>query len=370
MTTVGVEEEYLLLNPATGMPVPRVEEVRAAAGLHPALGEGEVQRELLRAQVEVSTPACETLGEIGGHLLRLRYELASAAEAVGCRLAACGAAALAPASPVPVTDTPRYRALHRDAPQLVDEQLICGMHVHVAVPDPEAGVAVLNRLRPWLPMLVAMSANSPLWRGDDTGFASWRTVVFGRWPVSGPPPHFANAADYRRRVEDLVGGGLVRDHGQVYWQARLSERYPTLEVRAMDVQLGADDAVMLAGIVRGLVETALEAERAGEPVPEPRPELLAGATWHAARHGLDDILIDPVTAKRRKAGEAVAALMEHITPALERSGDAREVHGLVHRLLQQGTAADQQRRAWHEHGPDALLRFLVTRTAAGRDTEN
>ncbi|MFD1829964.1 glutamate--cysteine ligase [Streptomyces desertarenae] len=363
MTTMGVEEEYLLLDPDSGRPVPLAERVFAAAGLQPALGTGEVHPELLQVQVEIATPVCGTLEEVGGHLLRLRHALGGAAEEAGCRLAACGAAPFAPVVPSPVTDTPRYRALHVSAPRLVDEQLISGMHVHVAVPDRGTGVAVLNRLRPWLPVLVAMAANSPLWDGTDTGFASWRTVVFGRWPVSGPPPLFAGAADHDRRLRDLLATGVIRDLGQLYWQARLSERYPTVEVRAMDVQLRADDAVMLTGIVRALVVTALREEEAGLPLPVPPPELLAAAGWHAARHGMADTLLDPRTHRPRKAGDVVGGLMEHITPALEEAGDARQVDSLVHRLLQEGTAADRQRRLLRD-GPDALLRLLATRTTA------
>jgi len=216
MITIGVEEEYLLLDPVSGLPVSRAEKVRAVAGVQPALSADEVHPELLQVQVEVATPVCESLEEVGGHLLRMRHALGAAAEEAGCRLVACAAAPFAPTTPAPITDTPRYRALYTGAPRLVDEQLICGMHVHVAIPGRAAGVAVLNRLRPWLPVLVAMSANSPLWGGTDTGFASWRTVVFGRWPVSGPPPLFAGADDYDRRIQALLDTGVIRDTGQLF----------------------------------------------------------------------------------------------------------------------------------------------------------
>ncbi|HZG05450.1 MAG TPA: glutamate--cysteine ligase [Streptomyces sp.] len=363
MITIGVEEEYLLLDPVSGLPVSRAEKVRAVAGVQPALSADEVHPELLQVQVEVATPVCESLEEVGGHLLRMRHALGAAAEEAGCRLVACAAAPFAPTTPAPITDTPRYRALYTGAPRLVDEQLICGMHVHVAIPGRAAGVAVLNRLRPWLPVLVAMSANSPLWGGTDTGFASWRTVVFGRWPVSGPPPLFAGADDYDRRIQALLDTGVIRDTGQLYWQVRLSERYPTIEVRAMDVQLRADDAVMLAGIVRALVTTFLREEEAGLPMPAPPPEILAAAGWHAARHGMANVLLDPRTHQRRKVGDVVSDLVQYLTPALEEAGDARQVLSLVHRLLQEGSTADLQRRLLRK-GTDALLRVLTTQTTA------
>lgn len=188
MVTLGVEEEYLLLDPASGLPVPMSRQVRTAAHLAPTADKGEVTPELLQAQVEVATPICNDLDEVTEHLVRLRGVVSAAAAEAGCRAAACGAAAMRGTLPVPVTGKARYLAMSGDAPQLVDEQLINGMHVHVAVPDRESAVAALNQIRPWLPVLVALGANSPLWDGRDTGFSSWRTVIFGRWPVSGPPP--------------------------------------------------------------------------------------------------------------------------------------------------------------------------------------
>ncbi|MFD9356863.1 glutamate--cysteine ligase [Streptomyces sp. NPDC060031] len=362
MITVGVEEEYLLLDPVSGEPKPLVEEVRRTAGLGPLAEQGEVQDELLQAQIEVATPVCRTLEEVGGHLLRLRHAVASAAEENGCRVAATGAAPLRGTLPVPVTRTPRYLRMEGQARQLVDEQLICGTHVHVGIPDRQTGVVVLNRIQGWLPTLLAMSANSPLWDGQDTGFASWRTIVFGRWPVSGPPPYFDGLADYERRMEALVASGVIADRGQIYWQVRLSDRYPTVEVRCLDVQLRADDAVMLAGLVRALVATAIADEKAGVPPAAPVPELVRAGTWHAARHGLNGTLVDPLGLPR-SSGDVLCALLSHITPALEDAGDLREVSALAHRLLQEGTPADRQRRAVADGGLPRLL-DLITGAAA------
>jgi glutamate---cysteine ligase / carboxylate-amine ligase len=359
MTTIGVEEEYLLLDPDTGLPVPQAGKVRMAAGLGHIVAAQEVQHELLQAQVEVATPVCDTLEEAGGHLLRLRHAVAVAAEEHGCRVAACGTAPLRHGGPEAVTDKARYRAMVTQAPQLVAEQLVNGMHVHVAVPGQEEGVQVLNRIRAWLPTLTAMSANSPLWDGHDTGFASWRTVIFSRWPVSGMPPSFQDAADYERRVKRLVEADLIADTGQIYWQARLSPRYPTIEVRCFDVQLSADEAVMLAGIIRALVETALAETADGAPANDCAPELLQAAMWHAARHGLGDTLVDPGGTPRR-AGDVVHQLLRHVAPALDASGDTRHVMALIHRLLRNGTGADCQRAALAEGGLPAV-KDLITK---------
>jgi glutamate---cysteine ligase / carboxylate-amine ligase len=356
MITVGVEEEYLLLDAESGYPVSRWEEVRAVAARQPGLLTGEVERELLQAQVEIATPVCGRLQEVGDHLRRLRGGLCIAAAEVGCRIAACGAAPFLGSSPV--TDKPRYRTMLKDAALLVREQVINGMHVHVAVPDRDRGIAVLNRIRGWLPVLVAMGSNSPFWDGSDTRFASWRTVVFGRWPVSGPPPAFADAEDYRLRTEALLRTGVIRDRGQIYWQARLSERYPTVELRALDVQLLPEDAVTFAGLIRALVTTALRETDAGadlEPLPS---ELLAAANWQAARHGLDGELVDPLGGGLAPAADVVALLLEHVAPALEETDDGERVGNGVQRLLRDGTGAQRQRRALEAGGPEALLDLL------------
>ncbi|MFD3328080.1 glutamate--cysteine ligase [Streptomyces sp. NPDC058701] len=365
MITVGVEEEYLLVDPQTLLPVPLVQQVRATASLAPIADALEIQDELLQAQIEVATPVCTALEEVGGHLLRLRHAVATSAQANGCRIAISATAPVRDVLPVPVTDTARYLEMRSEARLLVDEQLICGMHVHVGVPDRETGVAVLNRLRVWLPTLLAMSANGPLWDGRDTGFASWRTIVFGRWPVSGPAPYFAGLADYEARVDGLVESGLIPDRGQLYWQARLSERYPTVEVRCCDVQLEADDAVMLAGIIRGLVATAIAEEKAGAAPALCRPEVMQAATWHAARHGLTGTLLDPAGGRLRRGADVLGALLSHVRPALEENGDYREVRSLVHRLLRQGTAADRQRRALTETGLPAVASLITAGATTG-----
>ncbi|MEV0533604.1 glutamate--cysteine ligase [Kitasatospora sp. NPDC050463] len=371
MVTVGVEEEYLLLDAATGVPVARAEQVRQTAHLQPAVEKAEVQRELLQAQLEIATPVCRTLEEVGTHLERLRRALSAAARVHGCRLAACGAAPFADRRPVPVSDAPRYRAIRAEAPQLTDEQLITGMHVHVGVPDRGAGVAVLNGLRPWLPLVVALSANSPLWHGVDTGFASWRTVVFGRWPVSGVPPEFDGATDYDHRIHSLVETGLIGDVGQLYWQVRLSERYPTVEIRAMDVQLRVDEAVMLTGLVRAVATTLLIDHGRHRPrpgrCPAPRPEALAAAVWYAARHGCTDRLYDPLTGTLDAPPAVVARILDVLGPALARSGDTSRVEPALRRLLRDGNGAARQRRELRRGGRNGLVGLIgaVDGTAAG-----
>ncbi len=367
LTTLGVEEEYLLLDCDTGLPSPRALDVQAAADLEAVLAHGEVDNELLQAQVEVATPVCGELEEVTRHLSRFRQAVAGAARRAGCRVAVTGGAPLSTGHAVPVTQTRRYRELHAQAPRLVDEQLISGMHIHVGVPDRSSGAAALGQLRPWLPIVVALGANSPFWGGRDTGFSSWRTVVFGRWPVSGPPPFMADVAGYEQRVGALLATGVIRDRRQIYWHARLSERYPTLEVRAPDVQLDVDSAVTLAGLTRAMVTTALREARHGVRPLDPPGSILNAAGWHAARHGLDGELVDPRHGTPAKAADVVGELVEHVMPALRELGDVDRVTRGLARLLDHGTGADRQRKAAAEGGLPALL-DLIAPAAAGAAT--
>lgn len=390
--TLGIEEEYLLVHPLTGAPAARADQVRRLAS---RLAEMDVQHELLQAQVEVATPVCATLDEAAAHLLRLRHAVGLAAEAAGCRLAACAAAGTRVRQRVPVTRDRRYRSLRAQAPQLVDEQLINGMHVHVAVRDRDEGVRLLNRLRPWLPLLLALSANSPFWRGDDTGFASWRHMVFNRWPVSGLPPRFRDAADYDCRVHDLVDRGLIGDTGQIYWVARLSERYPTLEIRVFDVQMRVQEAVVLAGLARALLQTLADDPDADHPAPDAdhpapdadrpapdasdasdapdhpdargalEPEALQAALWQAARRGLADRLVDPRTGRQRPAPDIVRDLLAYTAPALDAAGDRHTVETGLERLLHDGNGAERQRRARALGGPSAVHSLILLQTAEG-----
>jgi carboxylate-amine ligase len=364
--TIGVEEEYLLVDPDTGVPVPAAEEVMRKAAQHTALGVREVQHELLQAQIEVGTPVCATLQEVAGNLFRLRHALGAAAEEAGCRLVATGASGLRACAPIPVTDDSRYHAIEEHARRLVDEQLICGMHVHVTVPDRDMGVTVLNRIRPWLGLLLAVSANSPLWEGHRTGFASWRHVVFSRWPVTGIPPAFLHGSDYESRVAALVGSGLIADAGQVYWSARLSQRYPTIEVRVTDVQLRVEEAVMLTGLIRALI-TRLSDEAEPGPAPAAQPaEWLDASLWHGARHGLTGCLPDPWTGRLAPAPRVLRDTIAYLAPVLTAAGDSAHVAPHLHHVLAQGNGAQRQCQSLVDGGPPALHQLLVRETSGQR----
>jgi carboxylate-amine ligase len=223
------------------------------------------------------------------------------------------------------------------------------------VTDDEEGVAVLNRIRTWLPVLTALTTNSPFWLGRDSGHASFRSQAWNRWPSSGPTELFADAAAYHRLITDLAATGTIVDTGMVYFDARLSERWPTVEIRIADVALHAEDAVTLAGLVRALVETAATQWRAGVPAPDVRSEVLRVAAWRAGRSGLTGDLVHPGTGRPAPAAAVLAALLDHVRPALADAGDEQRVADGVATVLDRGTGAEFQRRVHAQTGDLAAV---------------
>jgi glutamate---cysteine ligase / carboxylate-amine ligase len=340
--TVGVEEEFLLVDPVTGEPVAR----NAAVARHASARGVELQLELTSCQVETTTDVADTSEGLRTELARLRRIAAESAEADGAGLLAAG---LPPTVPheFPITDTPRYRDIAERFGMIAREQGICGCHVHVAVPDRDAAIRVGNRLRPWLPLLLALTANSAIYRNADTGYASWRSILWQRWPSAGPPPHFESADEYDAAVRMLLDAGAMRDDGMVYWDVRPSADFPTIEVRVADVPATVAETVLLATLIRAAVMTALDAERRGESVAPLAPHALRAAYWKSARDGLDGAAIDLTESHApAPALDLLRRLVEHVQPALEALGDDDMVRAEITHIAEHGNGAMRQRKAW------------------------
>jgi glutamate---cysteine ligase / carboxylate-amine ligase len=381
MRTVGVEEELLVVDPS-GTPVPLAPEALATAARR---GEAETVQEhddaeqpgastpagaapgprlvpeLKQQQIELGTRVCQDLDEVSAELRYWRCRADAAASSLGARVAALAT------SPVPVEPLPtpgeRYRQMLERFGLTAMELLTCGCHVHVSVEDDEEGVAVLDRIRIWLPVLTALTANSPFWRGRDSGYASFRSQTWNRWPSAGPTGLFGSPAAYHRLVDDLLGTGTVVDQGMVYFDARLSATWPTVEVRVADVALRVEDAVLLTGLVRGLVETAARDWQAGVAAPDVRSEVLRVAAWRAGRSGLSGNLVHPLSGRPAPSTDVVSALVDHVRSALGDNGDLDLVqHGLAE-VRRRGTGADLQRRVFAQTGDlAAVVRSAVSAT--------
>jgi carboxylate-amine ligase len=338
-TTFGIEEEFALLDPGTLDTVDRASDAVDALGGEPW---GIVSQEFFPSQVEFATPIAESAADAFVALSEFRRRLADWAADAGVVVASTGTPFRARAHRA-VSPGTRYASIVEHIGALTDEHQINGLHVHVGIPDADAGVRASNFLRPWLPVLLAVSANSPFWHGRDTGFDSWRAIHGRRWTTSGIPPRFRDAAEYRRTIAQLTGIGVTSDEGTINWNVRLSHRYPTLEVRVFDAQLDLWSAVGFALIVRALVTAGIEEGDTG-PGSFGAVEPWDAALWHAARYGLSDRLVHPVSGRLVSAASAVRALHDRVAPRLDR------IHGelvsdLLARVLWEGNGAALQRQA-------------------------
>jgi carboxylate-amine ligase len=349
-----VEEEFLLVDPETGVPVNRAEEVVAIAREEQGLA---LDHELTGAQVETNTSVCRDVEQARRELLETRRKVAEAARAAGCRAIAVGAPPLGDATG-DITDGARYQRIAREFGALAEQQLICGCHVHVAVQDKETAVQVCNHVRPWLPVLAAITANSPFSRGEDTEFASWRTTIWSRWPVSGPPPFFPSWQDYEDACDSVIESGTALDRAMVYWDVRPATDLPTVEVRVADVAATVDDAALLAALVRALVAKAVVDVGRGvtaEPVPL---ETLQQACWRAAKDGFGGSTADVLSGELVPVRDQLDALVRELTPIFEANGDLPAVQRGLRLLEDRGCGADRQRHAFRDGDVQNLLALL------------
>jgi carboxylate-amine ligase len=343
----GAEEELLLVDPESGAPRGRAGDVRDEA-------DGELDGEMRTEQVETATAPHHKADDLAADLYRRRREARAAARASGVDVAGLATSPIAPdvaTEPAAVPEG-RYGRIADRFGAIATVQLSSGQHVHVEVASPEAGVGVLDRIGPWLPVLRALAANSPCWRGEDTTYASYRTVVWSRWPQAGPTRVFGSLEAYEATVAAMLATDTVLDEAMVYFDARLSRELGTVEIRVADVALEVEDAVLVAVLCRALVATAAGAYERGDPPPDVPVEVLRLAHWRAARWGLTGDLVDPRHGRPAPAQEVVDALREHVAGALADAGDTDRAGDGCARLLAHGTGAERQRAAARAAGGD------------------
>lgn len=363
--TIGVEEEYQIIDPRTRQLSQHAGQILKKA--RAALG-NEVTNELYLSQIEVGTPVCRTLADVRTELVRLRRGVIEAAGRDGCRIAAAGTHPSSHWEDQALTPKPRYYEIAADFQQLAREQVIFGCHVHVGIADREAAIRVMNRARPWLAPLIALAANSPFWLGQDTGYASYRTELFQRFPMAHTPYALADRAAYDDVVAALVATGSISDASKLYWDVRPSSHYETLEFRVADVCMAIDEAVMIAGLCRALARACHDQQSRGVPLPPARPELLRAAKWRAARYGLSGELIDVGARRAVPARELIATVLAFLRPALEAAGEWDEIAALVEQTLRRGTGADRQLAAFAQAGRfEDVVDLIVAETARGTD---
>ena len=339
---LGVEEEYQVVDPRTW-------ELRST--VHAILekdlenGREDVRAEFLQSQVEAGTRVCRTVEELEEEVRRIRRGAASLAEGLGLRLVAAGTHPLSPWADQRVTQGGRYAALAEDLQEVGRRLVTFGLHIHVGIADPDLRVQVMDRMRPYLPLLLALSVNSPFFEGRHTGLCSYRTALFAALPRTGIPPRLRSWAEYAEMVDTLMGSGLLPDPSFIWWDARLNPRVPTLEVRIPDMPTRIEETVCLAAWVQ-----ALAVKLAREPASAPLPRLAVEVgKWQAARYGPAARLLLRAGEPARRVGEWVERLLDWLGDVGEElaSSDALV---FARTILEEGTGAERQLRIWRERG--------------------
>lgn len=330
---------------------------------HARAATDELDQELFRHQLEIRTdPACDA-DDLHAQLVAARRTAGEAAAAAGLALGACGTVPLG-GEEAAVSPNDRYRDMVDTFGDVARTGGTCGMHVHVGIESDEEGVVVLDRIAPWLPALLALSANSPYAEGRDTGYASWRAQVWRRWPSAGPTERFGSVAGYHEVCRTMLASGAARDPGMLYLDARLSTGQPTVEVRVCDVCTDPAEAVTIAVLVRGLVETAARDAVSGVPVPAWRAEELRVAHWRASRYGMADHLVHPLHRELRPAREVLDDLARHLGPVLAEAGDAERVAAVLERAVRDNGATRQRAAFERTASVQGVVDDLVARTEA------
>jgi glutamate---cysteine ligase / carboxylate-amine ligase len=356
--TVGIEEELMILDASS---------LDLASAIDAILGEepprGEVKPELLESVLEIATSPCPDVASAGAELAALRALVAERAAARGLRIGASGTHPFARWEDQRVVSDDRYRGLIRSLGFIARQELVFGMHVHVGMADAEETIQVANDLRPYVPLLIALSANSPLWRGEPTGLASSRVPIFRAFPRVGLPPRFHGWNDFQARVQTLVDGGVIEDYTYLWYDVRPHPRLGTIEIRAMDSQTRLEHTTALAALVVSLVKLLTERVQSGaEPVQE-HWELIDENRWLAARHGLEAELLDHRGGARRPVRERTAELLDELRPHAAQLGCEDQLEGIGD-LLRAGNGAQRQQMVFDANRDvRELVREIVEHTA-------
>jgi glutamate---cysteine ligase / carboxylate-amine ligase len=358
--TVGVEEEFMLLDRESLDLVQRIERILALEkrGAFAEL----VSEELFESLIELHTPVCAGVPDAARELRRMRAHGLAIAAANGLRLGSAGTHPFSLFERQRVTGRDRYRALVDDLQYAARRELVFGMHVHIAVDDPDRAVRVVGALQAHLGELVALSASSPFWRGEPTGLASCRHLIFSAFPRSGPPPQFRNYEEFAAVVGELVGCGCIDDYTRTWWDVRLHPRFGTVELRVMDAVSRVEDAVALTAYVQALVAHYVAGDQAGETLAVRHSVLTQENKWRAARYGLRATVIDLVQGGPIPITHLIDRTLREIASDARAVGCERELEG-VRRIMREGNGAERQLAVYAATGdPREVTRDIASVT--------
>jgi glutamate---cysteine ligase / carboxylate-amine ligase len=344
--TLGVEEEYMLLDGETFDLVQHIDTVLAAVVGHEL--EPRINTELMQSVLEIATPVCHTPAEVAGQLRHIRGYVCEIAREQGLRVGSAGTHPFSLFERQRITARDRYRTLVDQMQYIARRELIFGLHIHVAVGDPEKAIQVVNGLLAHLGHFLALSASSPFWRGEPTGLRSSRQMVFAAFPRSGPPPRFESYEDYAEVVGQLEKTGCIADYTHIWWDIRLHPRLGTIEIRICDAVTRLEHVVALVAYSQALVKLYAERFERGEQIPSYHRILTSENKWLAGRYGLEAPLMDLATGHRNRipVAQLIRRTLKDLEPHARELGSERELEG-IEEILRNGSGADRQLRVFN-----------------------
>jgi carboxylate-amine ligase len=344
--TLGVEEEYMLLDPESYDLVQHIDTVLESIAGEEL--EARLTAELMQSVLEIATPVCHTAADAERELRQLRGYVGEVAQRHDLRFGSSGTHPFSLFERQRITARDRYRVLVDQMQYIARRELIFGMHIHVAIDDCEKAIQVVNGLLAHLGSLLALSANSPFWRGEPTGLASSRQMVFAAFPRSGPPPRFKDYADYAEVVGQLERTGCIADYTHIWWDIRLHPRLGTVEIRICDAVTRVEDAVAITAFCQALVKLYSERFDEGKEIPSYHRILTTENKWLAARYGLEAPVMDLATGRRNRipVAQLVRRTLRDIEPHARELGSERELEG-IREILGRGNGADGQLRVFN-----------------------
>lgn len=358
--TLGIEEEYLLVDPET---CALAEAPQAMMDACTDALEGQFSPEFLQCQVEIGTRVCATIADARADLSHLRRTVHKIAGDFGLAPIAASCHPLADWKEQHHTDKARYNDLARDLGGVVRRMLICGMHVHIGIEDKATRIDILNQLTYFLPHLLALSTSSPFWQGMDTGLNSYRLTVFDNLPRTGLPPRLSSWDGYARMVGKLTDLNLIEDSSKIWWDLRPSHRFPTVEVRICDVSPTVDRTLSIAALIQCLSRMIYRLSTRNQSWRLYDSFLISENRWRAQRYGINEGLIDLGADEIKPMGQLVEELIDLIAEDAEALGCVPEIMALRD-IVATGTSADRQRTAYHAalaagDGADDAMRNVV-----------
>lgn len=368
--TIGIEEEYFLIDPETRKPVPQpkplLQKIRD-------LNYGQASPELFNSQIEIGTTVCENFQQARAEIGLLRIAVQEAAAEHGLKPIAVATHPNAPVHQQQITDKSRYKWLDDTLQHIARTALICGLHVHVGISNPDLRIHLMNHIKPHLPLLLALSASSPFWEGTQTGLASYRTTLIQQMPRTGLPPNFKNWDDYQHHTQKLVDTQILRDGTALWWAIRPSVRYPTLELRVTDLPTRMEDSITLAALYVSILRDLWEQTQTGQTPPEPQPDFLTSENiWRAQRYGTEGTLADYENKQLTPITHQTKQLLNRIQPHAEKLNCLQETQH-AQTVADHGNGATHQTRTYQQainngatpqEASDTVLDYLLTQTFA------